>query len=304
MMKRNGHAWYLALSIALHIAMGLCVVVTPRQQAQPELLDKVTIDVIANGNRASFASKPQTPAGQPKKSTQRRQIDLRPSFAKYSTLFSGRKHKTSRDGTGDDRSRQNAISNSDARELLLTETKVLVAFDLLAEKINYYIDYPIILIENGVQGIATLDLYFDQEGNIDADQSRFFGDNRYVRGILVRAARKGVVKWYLSDAVRLQKDQFKNQHFRAEFAISYTLPSISRIEKNSLGSYTFLRRHYMHECANPTGIDVACLAAKAYGALQSEFSDSYKIKFRALKDTLEHYDDIGLNGIGALIRGA
>lgn len=197
-----------------------------------------------------------------------------------------------------------ATSTSYAKSLLTSDTKTIRAFDLLAEKINFYLDYPIILVENGIRGIATLDLYFDNNGNIDESLSKFFGSNRSVRGLLVKAARLGLVKWYLADSFLLKKEQFKNQHFRAEFIISYTLDSRSEIQKSSSGLYTFLRRHYLHQCAQPTGVDVACVAARIYGFARSKVSSSYRIELEALKDQLEHYDNLGLSGITKQIKGA
>ena len=106
------------------------------------------------------------------------------------------------------------------------------------------------LIENGIQGIATLDLYFDSAGRVDK-----------------------------ADVWRLQKNGFKNQHFTAEFELPYTLANSFRLDKNSSGSFTILRRHYMHECASPIGLDLACLALKAHGAVQRNLSSFYQIRF-------------------------
>jgi hypothetical protein len=194
------------------------------------------------------------------------------------------------------------ISNPDSVDLLFSNPKVFLAFDLLAEKINQYLDYPSILIENGIQGIATLDLYFDDDGSVDEARSKFFGDNRWVRGLLVRAARQGILKWYVHDTFRLKKSEFRNQHFRADFEISYSQPSSSKIEKTGSGFYTFTRRHYMHECADPTGVSVTCLAMKIYGATERRLSSDYRMKYEALKDQLEYFDNTGLNNLNSLIK--
>jgi len=193
--------------------------------------------------------------------------------------------------------------NPDAHDLLFSDSKTLLAFDLLAQRINYNIDYPNLLIENGVQGVAILDLYFDSEGNVNEGHSTVTGDNGSVRGMLVKAARDGIVKWYQTDAFRLKKDEFKNQHFRTEFAMSYTQASESSLVKSAAGNYAITRRHYMHQCAVPGGVDIYCLAMKTYGAVNNLLTHESRILFEGLRDRLEHYDEIELKGINQLIRG-
>ena len=98
------------------------------------------------------------------------------------------------------------------------------------------------LSENGVQGIATLDLYFDNEANVDESRSKFSGGHRMIRGLLVKATRLGVLEWFQSDALRLRKVQFRNQHYHASFEISFALGSSSEVTRVSPGSYSMLRR--------------------------------------------------------------
>jgi hypothetical protein len=309
-MLRKRSTQYVVLSICLHlILIGASVLIThPEDKKQTHLQEVTTIDVtkkiLVNG--FSSSNTPVTSSKKPRQAPRQWGIDLRPHFLINGSLFSTTKNnaQTGDTGTGNDKNHPSGIPNPYARDLLLTETKVIAAFDLLAEKINQNLDYPIILLENGVQGTATLDLYFDHEGNVDEGRSKFFGANRSVRGLLVKASRQGLMKWYLADIFRLQRDQFKDQHFRAEFTISYSLPSISEIQKPGMNSYAFVRRRYVHECINPTGLDVACAAIKLSGAIQRETSTTYKIRLQALQDQLEQYDVIGLNGIGAMIQGA
>lgn len=297
----------LIISLSFHAFVGWLLLSQTGRKLHPEPTQGIAIEMIPSGsNSASYSDFPKKGIAKHsgKANSRSPNIDLRPRFLKDGSLFAKSKRPETTPEDSTETNHLDSISNPYARDFLLTEPKVFKAFDLLAEKINQYIDYPMILVENDLQGIATFELYFDQEGNIDEIKSKFFGDNRWVRGLLVRASRQGLVKWYLSDALRLKKSQFKNQHFRAEFEISYTLPNASRVEANSPGSYTILRRHYIYECANPAGVDIACLAMKVHGAMQRGLSSSYKIRLEALRDQLEHFDNIGLSGIGVTIRGA
>jgi len=74
--------------------------------------------------------------------------------------------------------------------------------------------------------------------------------------------------------------------------------------KEPLNARPFMiRRHYASVYASPTGIDLACLAAKSYGAVHNALTSGERIKFIALQDVLDHYDEIGLQGIREMIRG-
>jgi hypothetical protein len=223
-------------------------------------------------------------------------LDLRPSFMKEGSLFFAPPTNDSANFH-----RHSEISEY-TRQLLFTESKVLVAFDRLAEKINQEVDYPNLLVENGVQGTASLDLYFDHEGIIDEAKSIFGGSNRSVRGILAHAAREGILAWYRSDAFRLRKDQFKDQHFHADFSLSYVQQDESKLVKDEMGSYTITRKRYISECANPMGLDLTCVAIKGYGAIGNLVSSKYTLEFHELKAKLDQYDELGLNGIDQLIR--
>lgn len=224
-------------------------------------------------------------------------LDLRPAYMKEGWLLGA---KTGEVGvSGGEKSESETLSS----ELLNVNPKVTAAFDNLAGQINHFLDYPSILIENGVQGTATLDLYFDSRGEIDENRSKFLGGHRSLRGLLVRASRQGLEKWYRADGARLDKDQFKNQHFHADFSISYTLTEASKVEKEGEGSYRLVRRHYSSVCANPMGLDLACIAVKGYGAVRRALTDDYRVKLAALQDVLDHYDDIRLQGMREIIRG-
>lgn len=193
------------------------------------------------------------------------------------------------------------ITNENAKEILFSPPKIVKAFDQLAQKVDFYLDYPLLLIRDGVTGNASLDLYFDNDGLVDENNTVFSGSNRYVRGLLVKATRDGLVKWYETDGIHLNRDEFRNQHFQVDFEISYTEESISKYEKIVPNSYSFIRRHYRHECASPTGIDVACLAIKAYGVVDKAVSPEFKIKLATLKEHLEFYDNLGLNNLNQQI---
>jgi hypothetical protein len=45
------------------------------------------------------------------------------------------------------------------------------------------------------------------------------------------------------------------------------------------------------------GLDVTCAAMRVAGIISSQVSSNYKIKFQALKDRLEQFDDLGLSGL-------
>lgn len=227
-------------------------------------------------------------------------MDLRPAFAKEGYLF---KPLEGKNAPSNDSGTAVGESNAYSDELLNGDPRVASAFDSLALQINHFLDYPSLLFENGVQGTAGLDLYFDQKGEIDEVRSRFFGDHRTIRGLFVQASRKGLESWYRSAGARLRRGEFKNQHFHADFSISYLAESQSNLFKQAENDYRFVRRHFASVCANPMGVDIACLAIKGYGAVKRMVSDSEKVRFAVLQDLLDHYDDMGLSGLRDLIRG-
>ena len=217
-------------------------------------------------------------------------IDLRPSYLREGTLFS----KTLAPQSG-------ARGNSDGNEtkaILNRPLIVIDAFDHLAAQINRNLEYPTLFVKNGIQGSATLTLRFDSDGNVNETQSEFAGSHHSIRGLLVKAARLGLVEWYQSDAYRLHKDQFKNQYFRAELFLSYVEADLSRLAKNSSGSYQITKRRYKDTTC---GGDLICLAMKAEGAIENVLNDNERIRLDLLKDKLDSYDDQGLKGINLVI---
>lgn len=281
---------YFTFSLALHAALigTLCLRLKPSENTESSHTIAIELTSPKTALALTKNAAPVSPDAR---------IDLRPNHVRNFGAFAFGK-------TRDTAGTQFGIANPVARDLLFTPPKVFLAFDRLAEKVNASLDYPSLLIENSVEGTATLDLFFDHDGNVDEDHSKFFGANRFVRGVLVKASRTALIQWYRADAVRLNKDQFRDQHFRAELSISYVRPDESRMEKTSSGSYLMVRRHYMHECATPFGLDVACLALKAKGATERAFSDGYKNRFDDLKENLSHFDDIALGGINSAIKGS
>jgi hypothetical protein len=229
--------------------------------------------------------------GQP--ATPHHSFDLRPGFAKNFGKTPG--VSPSPDG--------GTSSNSDAQELLHVDGRSLQAFDQLALVINGHLDYPAMLAENGVHGMATLDLYFDHDAHIDESRSRMLGDNRWIRGLFVKAARIGLEDWFRGMGGSLNKAQFRDQHFRADFVITYTNTHASDLEKNGESNYHMVRRQLVQTCLNPAagGLDLACTAMRVAGVISSKVSSNYKIKFQALKDRLEQYDETGLSGINQSI---
>lgn len=193
------------------------------------------------------------------------------------------------------------ITNENAKELLFTEPKVMRAFDQLAQKVNFYLEYPLLLVEDGISGNASLDLYFDYNGMVDEDRSIFSGSNKFVRGLLVKATRDGLLKWYETDGTHLRTDEFRNQYFHVDFEISYTQDNVSKFEKLISNTYSFTRRQYRHVCANPAGVDLACVAMKTYGVINKAVSPEFKIKLSSLKERLEYFDQLGLKNINTTI---
>lgn len=216
-------------------------------------------------------------------------LDLRPNFAK----------NFGRNSTQPSPSAGSSSLNHDGQDLLQIEGRSLQAFDQLALLINGHLDYPEMLAENGVQGMATLDLYFDHEARIDESRSHIMGDNRWIRGLFVKAARIGLEDWFRGMGASLKKSQFRDQHFRADFVITYANTHSSELEKNGESSYHLVRRQLVQTCLNPAagGIDLACTAMRVAGAISSKVSSHYKMKFQALKDRLEQFDEMGLKGL-------
>lgn len=227
--------------------------------------------------------------GQARKNGNGSRIDLRPP-SMSNDHFSISQQKAKDAGLG-----------AFVHQQLHADSNSLIAFDLLAERINHFLEYPDLLIENGVEGVASLDLYFDNEGLVDEMRSAFGGDNRMLRGIFVRATRTGLTKWYLSDAYRLKKNQFRNQHFHAEFALSAVAKEDSRVEKTGTDAYAF-RRHRMKDyCLRPGAVDLSCLTIKAYGAVYNTVSRRHKVMFDNLQYELDYFDRKGLSGIRSVI---
>ena len=187
-----------------------------------------------------------------------------------------------------------------SRDLLLGESKVVQVFDQLAARINDHLVFPSMLAENGITGAVTLDLYFNHRGEIDESRSETYGGNKFIRGLFVKATREALVEWLREDATRLRRDQFRDQHFRADMVILHSnleRPSEALL-KTSNGFYAFSRSYVSATaCVLSGGVDLACLAMRAAGAIHRATSDKYKIEFAALEDSLENYDDLGLKGI-------
>lgn len=227
-------------------------------------------------------------------------LDLRPGFAKN---FKGIPFNSPTTGIPSTDGNGSTGVNSDAQDLLRADGRSLQAFDQLALMINGHLDYPEMLAENGIHGMATLDLYFDHNAQIDESRSRMLGDSRWIRGLFVKAARIGIEDWFRGMGGSLNKDQFRDQHFRADFIITYTSTHSSELEKNGEASYHLVRRQLVQTCLNPAmgGLDVTCAAMRVAGIINSQVSSNYKIKFQALKDRLEQFDETGLAGLNQSI---
>lgn len=249
------------------------------------------------------------------------EIDIRPEYMKGNRLFGGPQTQTTAEGekTGGathsapgtnraetNRAETNSTKTSSAgtsagAEALKIPMHVIAAFDKLAAQLNRNLDYPNLLVEQNVTGTASLDLYFDRAGQVDESNSRFSGSHTAVRGLLVKASRLALVEWYRSDAYRLNPTQFSGQHFHTDFSFSYTLPSHDQLDKLSQGNYQITKIRGKG-CGASFGLDLTCVAMQAEGAVENLVSDHSRIKADLLKDTLAHYDDIGLSGINVLIR--
>lgn len=122
--------------------------------------------------------------------------------------------------------------------------------------------------------------------------------------MLVRAARQSLIAWFSGEGPRLRKEQFRNQHFRADFVLGFTPNPLPELTKTGPGNYSFLRQRpsripCMGDLLNP-----GCFALQAAGALQRATSQKYASQLSAVKDRLEQYDQTGLDGVGAAIRGS
>jgi hypothetical protein len=198
---------------------------------------------------------------------------------------------------------ESELPNEVGRDLLLTEPKIVQVFDLLANRVNGHLDYPLMLAENGVYGLASLDLYFDHDGNVDEYRSKCGGANRVVRGLLVEATRSGLLEWFANEAKRIRRDQFRDQHFRADFMVSAVENSENSLSKAG-PEYHFVRRiHYNPTCLEPGTVDLACAGMRIIGLIKGK-DDKYLMKFEALKESTERFDDLGLSGINELLRQA
>lgn len=199
-----------------------------------------------------------------------------------------------------------AQSERDRNRMLYTEGKILRAFDQLALKISGNLDYPQLLVEYGVQGVASVELYFDHAGEVDESRTRVNGGHRLIRGLLVRASRQGLVDWYQSSVSRIEKEKFRNQYFRADFSITYTSRPVDQMIKVSEGSYRFVKRRTSRVCLNPTpvgaALDISCVALKVAGKIRKEFSAAYRARFKALEERLDYFDQVEFAGINKKIR--
>lgn len=217
-------------------------------------------------------------------------LDLRPTFARPGWLANAPAAEPS--GTA-----------SQAMDLARTRFQVTTAFDKLAHQINRNFDFPDLLVEFGVTGTAALDLRFDDQGRIDEARSTLTGSHRAIRGLLAQAARLGLLEWYRSDAYRLHREEFRHQHFRAEFEITYTDKSEARLDRTGVDSYQMYRRRQKSVCAHPGGVELICLAQKTQGAIENLLTDKAGILYRQLRDRLDRFDEIGLSGINEDIAG-
>lgn len=289
-MFKNTVARSIGFSFAAHIALVVFCFSQFKFSQKSESVPFTIVDLVKTSTKKIGGNSEKIGGGGKQK------IDLRPPSMQNGFLSGASKPAAT--GGGDSFS-------SFTKQQLHTDSKSLVAFDLLAAKIDLHLEYSKLLVENGVEGLASLDLYFDHEGNIDEARSVFGGDNSLIRGVLVRATRAGLVKWYLYDAHRLKKEQFRNQHFYAQFSLSAVFGENSELAKTAPNAYTFRRRRAKDYCLRPfgsaPGIDVSCVAFKAYGAIYNSLSRERRIKFDNLRDELEHVGRKNLDGINAAI---
>ncbi|MBL7715451.1 MAG: hypothetical protein JNL01_08260 [Bdellovibrionales bacterium] len=185
--------------------------------------------------------------------------------------------------------------------LLKQDSRAFSAFDHLALLIHQKLDYPPEFIENSISGQVTLNLYFDSEGRIEEYRSDFTGDSRILRGLFVKATRDALIAWYRSQALHLRAHQFVGQHFQAQFGYSFVpIASDESLKKIAPGQYLLARKVYLHSCATPTGVDLFCAAVKGVRQVK-KWTDDYKIRWIAMKDRFEAWDERGLSGINTEI---
>ncbi|HAR44531.1 MAG TPA: hypothetical protein DCS07_18180 [Bdellovibrionales bacterium] len=290
---------HLIASAAIHTLgfFALIWIMNGASVLQPKRAFEVVLS--ENGSSAAAVSNQHSRRGHPRESKQNSKPDLRPAFVKDGifTNISDPKSKTSLTSRNGD-----SLPEGFGKEMLLTESKVTQVFDLLAFRVNKFLNYPAILAENGIEGTSTLEIFFNHLGEIDEARSKCFGSHRVVRGMLTQATRKGLVEWFSTDANRLSKEQFKNQHFRADFEVSNFLAEKSVVTKAAPGSYEFTRRRFANHCLSHGGLDLVCATVKLSGAIKNLTSGAYKGRFYALTDHLEHYDSVGLAGINVQVR--
>jgi hypothetical protein len=257
----------------------------------------IDVEILAKTLKEIGSTRPQSFARHANVKPSKPSIDLRPSFMKDGSLYAKSPQVSGANPVG-----RGTSEFSTTQEILQKPLAVISAFDHLASQINRNLDYPILLVENSVQGTASLDLRFDRDGNISESESEFLGSERHVRGLLVKASRMGLLEWNKSDAYRLHKDEFKGQHFHANFEVSYLEADLSQVSKNGADTYKMTRRRFKDvSCGAPISPDLICIALKAKGAVENLLNDNSRIKLDLLKDRLESYDDLGLNGINQLI---
>ena len=252
------------------------------------------IDIVRRNNlksKASWSSKKT-----------KNQVDLRPGFMRTGKLYSLNMTK----GSPSIEEASSGDASRFSKDLLATESKVFQTFDLLASKVNSRLDYPRLLVENGVEGYATLEIFFNSQGRIDEGKSSCLGSHRSLRGLLIRAVRGALVDWYSSDAVRLSPEQFRDQHFRANFEITFSQPAASQVDRIAPGTYSFLRRQSANSCLTAVPgsgamLNLSCVAIKAGGYIKNAMDGNRKIHYEALNDRLEYFDDLGLKGMNDLI---
>lgn len=296
MQKLNKYN-FLVLSLFLHILLaGTAIFLYSKKPIREQ--SKVTyFEILPTTTKTKSFGKTRGQSGA-SLDAMGRKIDLRPSAMRSGGLSTA----DSQGGNG-----SNSLS-AFTQQQLRADSKSLIAFDLLAAKIDSHLEYSDLLVENGVEGAASLELYFDSNGDVDENKSYFGGDDILIRGAFARAVRSGLVQWYVFDAHRLNKDQFRNQHFSLQFSLSAVFGEDSKLAKSSPNSYSFLRRRVKDYCLRPfngaPSLDVSCVALKAYGAVANSISRKRRIMFDNLKDELELYNRRGLSGISAAIEQA
>lgn len=158
-------------SIALHVlVVGVMWWFFEKPHSISDRIENVSIESLPRSKQRVAKSKPNRGATRPAD----RFDFLRPSFiVKRNEFLLGQKDSAEKKGASD--------HSPFIQGMLTSDSKTIRAFDRLAELIHQEIDYPDLLIEEGVQGISSLDLYFDHEGKIDEERSKFSGSNRWLR---------------------------------------------------------------------------------------------------------------------------